>query len=249
VNALVVKGVGRDFGGVAALTDVSLEVPVGGRHVIFGPNGAGKTTLFRIISGEMGASAGRIELFGQDVTSTAEWRRARMGVGRTFQVTTLFPQLTVRQSIRLATQARPRDRWVWWRPAGTVAAVERRVEQLIERHELREVAERPVSELSYGAQRILEIVLATAGEPRLLLLDEPAAGLPPAAAERVIEHVAELPRSMTVVLIEHDLDVAFRISDSATVLSCGQVVAHGAIADVRRDEAVQSIYLGEVGDA
>jgi branched-chain amino acid transport system ATP-binding protein len=249
MKALVVDGVGRDFGGVSALSDVSLEVPRGARHVIFGPNGAGKTTLFRIISGEMRPSSGRIELLGHDVTRMPDWRRARLGVGRTFQVTTLFPQLTVRQSIRLACQSRRRRRWVWWRPCGALGDVERRIDKLLTGHDLRGVADVRVAELSYGQQRILEIVLAMALEPELLLLDEPAAGLPSEAADQVIGHVAGLRESMTVVLIEHDLDVAFRISDTATVLSSGRVVAHGAVSDIRRDPAVRSLYLGEVDDA
>lgn len=245
MTVLSLKRVSRSFGGITALSEVSLDVPPGARHVIFGPNGAGKTTLFRVTSGEIGVTSGTIELFGVDVTGAPAWKRARLGLARTFQITNLFPELTVEQCVRLAVQAPERSRRCFWRVTRAISAVERRVGEILAGEKLEDLRDVAVKELSYGDQRRLEITLAMAARPRVLLLDEPTAGLSPGDAERVIEEIAALPEGVAVVLIEHDLDVAFAVARTATVMSHGQVVTEGTVEEIRADPEVRALYLGE----
>jgi branched-chain amino acid transport system ATP-binding protein len=244
VTALSLDGITRSFGGVDALADVTFDVNQGARHVIFGPNGAGKTTLFRVITGEIPATKGTVSLLGRDVTTLAPWRRTRLGMGRTFQVTNLFFDLTVADNLRLACQAGERSRFSFLRPRRRVRTVSSRVEELLGTESLAHVADRPVRTISYGEQRLLEIALVLAGNPRLVLLDEPTSGVPAADAGIVMQRVRDLPPHITVVFIEHDLDIAFQHATTATVLGQGSLVAHGPLADVRRDPTVQELYLG-----
>lgn len=245
MTVLRLENLTRRFGGVTAVDHVTLEIEKGARHVIFGPNGAGKTTLFRLVSGELAPSAGRIYLAGADVTRQPVWKRARQGLGRTFQVTNLFQDLSVRDSVLLAVQADDRKRFSFLRSRHRSDDVSVRVGSLLEEHGLEARADVSVSSLAYGEQRILEIVLALAGDPAVLLLDEPSAGLPMAESNRVMEHVRALPPSIAVVLIEHDLKFAFGLAETATVLSQGRIVAEGSVETVREDPAVQELYLGK----
>jgi branched-chain amino acid transport system ATP-binding protein len=234
----------RRFGGLEAVRDVTLSVPRGARKAIIGPNGAGKTTLFNVITGELPPSSGRIRLFGRDVTGLPAHRRAAMGLARTFQITNLFRSLTVEENALLAVQALTSTRYVMLRPLGRYAEMQDRVRFLLERAGLWEKRQMPVRALSYGEQRQMEVLLALAGEPRLLLLDEPAAGLSPGERLEMARFIKGLDPGLTVLLIEHDMDVAFEVADTIVVLHFGRKVAEGSKEVVRADPEVQEIYLG-----
>jgi branched-chain amino acid transport system ATP-binding protein len=244
VSALAVAGLTRDFGGLRALDRVALDVAPGERRVILGPNGAGKTTLFNLVTGILTPTAGRIRLLGRDVTRLAPYRRARLGLGRTFQITTLFPRLTVLDSVLLAVQGADRARFAFHRPLGAYRRLIAGAEGLLDEWGLRARQDMAVHRLSHGEQRQLELVVALAGRPRVLLLDEPTAGLSPAETASVVELVRRLPREVTILLIEHDMDVALELAERVTVLHHGRVIADGATDAVRRDPRVTEIYLG-----
>jgi branched-chain amino acid transport system ATP-binding protein len=244
VSALGVDALSQRFGGLAALTDVAFEVTEGERVVILGPNGAGKTTLFNVITGLLRPTAGRITLFGQDVTTLAAHRRARLGLGRTFQVTTLFPRLTVLDSVLLAVQGAAASRFTLHRPRTAFPRLRARAEELLDAWSLAERRHVPTRELSYGEQRQLELVLALAVRPRVLLLDEPTAGLSPAETTAVAAMIGRLPRDVTILLIEHDMDVALELAERVIVLHYGRIVAAGPRDEIKRDPRVAEIYLG-----
>lgn len=234
----------RRFGGVAAVDGVSLVLRSGQRLAVIGPNGAGKTTLFKVIAGELTPTSGRIELFGRDVTSMPSHRRARMGLARTFQVSNLFRSLSVEDNVRLAAQVAYLGRWHFWRPVRPDDAVGKRVQQVLERVGLSGRSSAEVASLSHGEQRQLEIAMALAGEPRLLLLDEPAAGLGATERTRLREVLAGLPASLPFVLIEHDMSLALDLVDTVLCLHNGRPVAYGQPKEVRTNATVQAIYLG-----
>jgi branched-chain amino acid transport system ATP-binding protein len=244
--ALELEGVSRRFGGLEALRGVTLGVPEGARRAIIGPNGAGKTTLFNLITGELAPSAGRIRLFGRDVTRLPAHRRAAMGLGRTFQITNLFSRLTVEENVLLALQALSPVKYAMARPLRRDGALADRARSLLEPAGLWEKRSAEVRVLSYGEQRQLEVLLALAGRPRVLLLDEPAAGLSPGERREMARFIKGLDASLTILLIEHDMDVAFEVVETITVLHFGCVVAEGSTEAVRADPAVQEIYLGTV---
>jgi branched-chain amino acid transport system ATP-binding protein len=244
MTALAVEGVSKNYGGVAALADVSLEMGEGERRVLLGPNGAGKTTLFHTISGSVLPSAGRIVLFGHDITRLKPDRRARLGLARTFQITNLFPRLTVFDSVLLALNGTRGSVSDLVRPMSSYRGMHEEASRLLEQWGLAGTGRRVVRNLSYGEQRQLEIVLAIAGEPRLLLLDEPTAGLSPAETSRVVAMVQQLSRDMTILMIEHDMDVAFELADHITVMHQGRLIADGDQAAIRANRQVTEIYLG-----
>jgi len=248
VTALTVDRLTHDFGGLRALDGVSLAVGVGERRVILGPNGAGKTTLFNLITGLLSPRAGAIHLFDHDVTALAPYRRARLGLGRTFQITTLFPRLTVLESVLLAVQGADSVRFSLLRPASAYRHLGPRAESLLEEWGLADRGDVPTRELSYGEQRQVELLLALAGRPQALLLDEPTAGLSAVETAAVVTMIERFPRDVTVLLIEHDMDVALALADRVTVLHQGRVLAEGTRDEVRRDARVAEIYLG-VDDA
>jgi len=244
MTALAIENVSKNFGGVSALTDVSLEVGEGERRILLGPNGAGKTTLFHTIAGAIMPSAGCINLFGCDITRLRPDRRARLGLARTFQITNLFPRLTVLDSILLAQHgASGQGMQLFW-PLSTSRSQCDKAEELLDQCGLAGTAPRLVRTLSYGEQRQLEIALALAGKPRLLLLDEPTAGLSPAETRRVVALVHALRRDMTIVMIEHDMDVAFELADRIAVMHQGRIIAEGNEAKIRDSKQVADIYLG-----
>jgi branched-chain amino acid transport system ATP-binding protein len=244
MSALSIVDLRRDFGGLRALDRVSLDVAVGERRVILGPNGAGKTTMFNLVTGLLRPTAGRIRLFDQDVTRLAPYRRARLGLGRTFQITTLFPRLSVLDSVLLAVQgADGGRRIVLHRPAGSGRRQEH-ARILLSEWGLWDRRDEPARLLSYGEQRQLELILALAARPRVLLLDEPTAGLSPAETATVAAMIDRFPRDVTVLLIEHDMDVAMALADGVTVLHQGRVLAHGSRDEIARDPRVAEIYLG-----
>ena len=245
--ALVLDRVVKRFGGLTVIDNVSVTVPRGGRLAVIGPNGAGKTTLFRLIAGEHSASSGSIQLFGEDVTSVEERARARKGVSRTFQVSNLFPSLTVVDNVRIAAQVATRTSHSFWtrvRPGDphSIQAV-----QVLDRVGLGHRAKDRVADLSHGEQRQLEIGMALVITPKLLLLDEPAAGL--SAAERQILHdlLENLSREISFVLIEHDMKLALELVDHVLCLDNGVPLAYGTPEEIRANPAVQARYLGRKG--
>jgi branched-chain amino acid transport system ATP-binding protein len=241
--ALRLSSVTMRYDGVLAVDDVSLTVDQGQRWAVIGPNGAGKTTLFKTVSGEVRPTAGTIELFGQNVTRHSPHRRAQRGIGRTYQVTNLFTGLTVEDNLVLAVQGTSRARFCSWWPVQVRGELAERIDQVLEQLQLTHVRDRVVAELSHGEQRQLELAVALAGRPRLLLLDEPAAGL--SASERVLmrDLVDQLPRDLTVVLIEHDMSLALELVEQVLVLDNGHPIAEGPPEDIRGNEDVQSVYL------
>jgi branched-chain amino acid transport system ATP-binding protein len=242
--ALVLRAVSRRFGALCAVDDVSLEVQGGERRALIGPNGAGKTTLFHVISGVLKATSGRIEMFGHDVTDLPMHRRVALGMARTFQLTTLFTRLTVEQNVALAVQGQRPEKLSMLRTRTSFAALNVEVERVLADWDLFDKRSTVVSALSYGEQRRLEVVLAVAQRPRLLLLDEPTAGLSPAETASTAAMLRALPREIGLVVIEHDLDVVFDLCESFTVLHLGKVVVTGPPDAVRNNAQVQEIYLG-----
>lgn len=242
--ALVLDGVTRRFGGLMALSGVSAILPYGGRLAVIGPNGAGKTTLFRLISGELRASDGTIKLFGDDVSRVSERARARRGIARTFQVSNLFAGLSVLDNVRIAAQAgSARPRRFWW-PVGEHDEYSTKARAMLDRVGLAARGADRVSDLSHGEQRQLEIAMALVAEPRLLLLDEPAAGL--SAAERVVLRglLEDLPAELSLILIEHDMTLALELVDHVLCLDNGVPLAYGTPDEIRANPAVQAVYLG-----
>ncbi len=242
--ALSLAGVSKAFGGLRAVDAVSLEVRPGERRAIIGPNGAGKTTLFNLISGELQPSAGRITLFGRDVTRLAPHRRAALGLGRTYQITNLFPRLTVLDNCLLAAQGLSSVKLHLHRAVGRYPKLFERARAALAAVGLAGKEGDTVRNLSHGEQRQLEIALAVAGAPKLLLLDEPTAGLSPAESHLMTALLKTLDPAMTVLIIEHDMDVAFELTNRITVLHFGRVVADGVGDAVKADPLVQEIYLG-----
>jgi ABC-type branched-subunit amino acid transport system ATPase component len=241
---LRLENVSRDFGGLRAVGNVSLSIAPGERHVLIGPNGAGKTTLFHLISGELKTSEGKIILFGEDVTGMASYRRAARGMARTFQITNLFPNLTVTENVLLACEALEPRKFSMLRPLSTCKDLNERATKLLRDFGLWELRGEHAQNISYGDQRKVEIALSVAGRPRLLLLDEPMAGLSGAESESMQRLLHQLDPAITVLLIEHDMDMAFAFAQRITVLYQGRVLTSGPKDEVRNNPAVQEIYLG-----
>lgn len=244
MTALSVSDISRNFEGVQALAHVSFEVTPGERRLIIGPNGAGKTTLFNILAGSYAPSGGRVALFGRDITGLPVYARARLGLSRTFQITNLFYRLTVRENILLALQAGTGTSSRMLRLLRQDRALIARADALLEQWGLSEFAREAAQDISYGQQRQLDILLAIAVAPRVLLLDEPTAGLSAAEVPRVLTILRRLPRDTTVLMIEHDMDVAFEIADRITVLHQGRLLADDNVEAIRNNPQVAEIYLG-----
>jgi ABC-type branched-subunit amino acid transport system ATPase component len=242
--AIRLHAVSKTFGGLRAVDGVELAVRPGERRALIGPNGAGKTTLFNLIAGALPVSSGRITLFGADVTAMAQHRRAALGLARTFQITNLFPTLTVLDNVRLAAQARTPVRFAMLRPVGRFAELETHAREALTAVGLADRAQARVRQLSHGEQRQLEIALALAGRPRVLLLDEPAAGLSQAEALLMTALLRRLDPAITLLIIEHDMDIALEVARDVTVLHYGRVIADGSREAVRADPTVREIYLG-----
>lgn len=247
MKPLVVESVSKNFGGIRALDRVSIEVEQGERRALIGPNGAGKTTLFHLISGALSPSEGQICLFGKDATHLPPHRRAALGLARTFQIPNLFPHLTLKKNLVLAALGLSPTKLNMLRPLSSYKHLDAKVDRFLEKWELWDQRETLARNLSYGTQRQVEILLALLQESRLLLLDEPTGGLSPAWTAAVVDTIQKLPINITVLLIEHDMDVAFQLVDRITVLHQGQVLADGSRDEVRADGRVQEIYLGTGG--
>ncbi len=241
--ALELEAVSRHFGALVALADINLTVKAGERRAVLGSNGAGKTTLFNAITGDFPPTTGRVRLFGEDVTDLPSQERIRRGLRRTYQISLLFNGLSVIDNIYLACRGVSRGRFSLRRPGRSDTAMQSAETLLLAVH-LDDVKDRPVSELSYGQQRQLEIALALAGAPRLILLDEPAAGLSPTERTDLIEILQSLPEHMGFIIIEHDMDVALRVAESVTMMHNGRIFKEGTPEEIENDPEVQELYLG-----
>ena len=241
---LVLENVSRDFGGLKAVDHVNLTIQSGERHALIGPNGAGKTTLFNLISGELRATGGTIMFFGADVTGLAPYRRAARGIARTFQITRLFPNLTVLENVLLACEALDRRKFTMYRPLSSYADLAEKATNLMGEFGLSQLRQELARNLSHGDQRKVEVALSMAGRPRLLLLDEPMAGLSPVGSDSMQKLLEKLDPMIAVLLIEHDMDVAFAFAENVTVLFEGRVLTEGDRDQVRANCTVQNIYLG-----
>ena len=244
VPALQISHLAKRFGGLSATRDVSLTVMPGERRLLIGPNGAGKTTLFNQIAGDFLPDSGSIELFGQDMTRLPTQKRVRMGLGRTYQVLTLFPRDTYLHNVALALLGTEGDGWSAWGALTRRREMLERAEQALIRVGLGAICNRRVSETSYGERRRLELAMALAQQPRLLLLDEPLAGLSAEERDTVRDLLEQIPRDVTIILIEHDMDVALAFADRITLLNFGQVVLEGTRAEVIADPRTREVYLG-----
>ena len=234
----------RRFGGLAAVNGVGLELDVGEVHAVIGTNGAGKSTLINMLSGELPVSAGRIEFAGHDVTAWPQPRRARAGIGRSYQRTTIFAEFSVFENCRLAAQATHPRAWALWESAAHCAASVRAAHEALEATGLEEDAQRPAGTLSHGGQRQLEIAMCLATRPKVLLLDEPLAGMGAEETERMLALLDQLKAEHAVLLVEHDMDAVFRIADRITVMVNGEVIASNTPHHIRLDREVQIAYLG-----
>jgi branched-chain amino acid transport system ATP-binding protein len=234
----------RRWGGLVAVNDVSLELWRGAVHAVIGTNGAGKSTLINILSGEFPPSAGRVELLGQDITAWSQPRRARAGLGRSYQRNTIYPSFTVLENCRLAAQSRTPRPWALWERATHCAPSNTAAREAAARTGLSDFLSRPAGLLSHGQKRQLEIAMCLATAPQVLLLDEPLAGMGAEETERMLALLRELKADHAILLVEHDMDAVFRVADRITVMVNGGVIAHGTPEAVRSDATVQAAYLG-----
>ena len=237
----------RRFGGFIATNDVNLRVEQGARHALIGPNGAGKTTLINLLTGFLEPTSGSIALMGEDVTRMSQHTRCRRGLVRTFQINQLFSEMTVLESVALAVSERSGLGRRWWRPLTSHGEVADEAASILERLHLLPDAFRHTRDLAYGRQRLIEIALALALHPKVLLLDEPAAGVPTSESRQLFETLAGLSSDVTILLIEHDMDLVFRFAQTISVLVSGALLVQGTPKEITQDPRVRQVYLGEEG--
>ena len=242
---LKVDGLTKRFGGVIASDDITLDVRTGELHAIIGPNGAGKTTLIGQLAGELGSDSGRIEFDGRDITALPVYERSMLGFGRTFQITSLFPDFTALDNVALAVQAHAGHSFHFWEDARRDAALREPARAALDRVGLSARTGALVANMSHGEHRQLELAMALATRPRLLLLDEPMAGLGPEESARMVNTLRELKRELTILLIEHDMEAVFALADRISVLVYGRVIASGDPESIRANAEVRQAYLGE----
>ena len=242
--ALETHGLVKRFGGIVATDHVSLQVAHGARHALIGPNGAGKTTLINLMTGVLPATEGRIVLQGEDITPLAPHDRVGRGLVRTFQINQLFSSFSPLETLTMVVSQHRGLGRRWWQPLGQRADVVERAEQLLEQFHLTDVCEQRTEHLAYGKRRLLEMAIALACEPRVLLLDEPVAGVPAGERDELLHTVAQLPADVSVVLIEHDMDLVFGFADRITVLVNGAVLTEGTPHEIAHDARVKEVYLG-----
>jgi branched-chain amino acid transport system ATP-binding protein len=244
VPLLELKDLAKSFGGLRAVRGVSLKIMPGERKAIIGPNGAGKTTLFNLITGTLSATSGHVLLYGRDVTRWPSHRRTALGMARTFQVTSLFPRLTVLDNVLLAIKGRRASKFVMWRFMSSYGDVYAKAVTLLQNASFLDRKDTEVRHLSHGEQRQLEIVLGLASDPDILLLDEPAAGLSSGESAEMMKFLQALDRKIAILLIEHDMDIVFGVADEISVLHFGEVLESGPMEYIRSSTRVQEIYLG-----
>ena len=246
VDQILLRGqhITRRWGGLVAVNDVSIDLARGDVHAVIGTNGAGKSTLINILSGEIPPSSGHVELLGQDVTAWSQPKRARAGLGRSYQRNTIYPSFTVMENCRLAAQATWQQPWRWWESASRCVRSNEAARQAAHSAGLSDFLDHTAGLLSHGQKRQLEIAMCLATAPQVLLLDEPLAGMGAEETERMLELLAQLRRDHAVLLVEHDMDAVFRIADRITVMVNGAVIASGAPQAIRDNADVQSAYLG-----
>jgi branched-chain amino acid transport system ATP-binding protein len=242
---LDVQALTKRFGGVVASDDISLAVLPGELHAVIGPNGAGKTTLIGQLAGELTPDSGRISFAGHDITALPGWRRAQLGLARSFQITSLFLDFTAVENVALAVQAHDGHSFHFWRPASAETALRERALAALDRVGLSARAGVPVANMSHGEHRQLELAMALATGPRLLLLDEPMAGLGPDESARMVRTLSAMKHEFAILLVEHDMEAVFALADRITVLVYGRVIASGAPEAIRNDADVRRAYLGE----
>ncbi len=245
MSALAVRGLSKSFGGLRVTRNVDLAVEPGERRLIIGPNGAGKTTLFNLITGELRQDAGSIYLFDQDITRVASRKRTHLGMARTYQIITLFPRDTILRNVMLALLGLSPMRWNPWAPFHRQQHIADAARAALGRVGLDAIGERPLAETSYGEKRRVEIAMALAQNPKVLLLDEPFAGLSIDERRDVRQLLAAIPRDVTIVMIEHDMDTALDLADRITLLHFGEVIVEGTRAEVVADPRTREVYLGE----
>ena len=243
-TVLSCEGLVKRFGGITATDSVSLNLQRGARHALIGPNGAGKTTLINLLTGVLTPTAGSIRLQGEDISQFTPHQRVRRGLVRTFQISQLFEGLTPLQTLAMAVTQHRGQGSAWWRPLGHDAKVIQRCEHLLAQFHLTEVMGQTTHELPYGKRRLLEMAIALACEPKVLLLDEPVAGVPAGERDELLRTVAKLPADVSVVLIEHDMDLVFNFADRITVLVNGAVLTEGEPQQIANDPQVKAVYLG-----
>jgi len=244
-TALRTVSLSKSFGAFLANSKVSLSFAVGARHALIGPNGAGKTTFINLLAGALAPTSGEVYLDDARITDLPQHARVKRGMTRTFQINTLFPGLTALESVVLACCERAGRSGVWWRPVAAELGAVGEAHEILARLRLDADADTPTRALPYGKQRLLEIALALATRPRVLLLDEPAAGIPAAESGELFNVIAQLPREVTVIFIEHDMNLVFRFAERITVLVGGSVLVEGTPDKIARDSQVREVYLGE----
>jgi branched-chain amino acid transport system ATP-binding protein len=242
--ALIIDNIGKTFAGLRAVDGVSLEVSPGERRALIGPNGAGKTTLFHCITGKLKVSFGSVRLFGNDVTYLPEHRRTKLGMGRTFQITNVFSELSLAENLILAIVGTDRRKWIWRRPLSAFPDLREQALAGLDAVGLKNRADESVSLLSYGERRQLELALALNTNPKVLFLDEPCAGLSPSERQIIFKMISAMPRDITILMIEHDMDVALGLADRVTVMNRGRVMVEGTPAEVQSDVEVRNVYFG-----
>jgi branched-chain amino acid transport system ATP-binding protein len=246
MNILETKGLYHDFKGLEVLFDVNLQVEEGERHAVIGPNGAGKTTLFNVITGTYHPSRGQVFFKGKEVTGSRPYQMARLGMGRSFQITSTFNRLTAFQNIRLAVLSKKGVRFQLFRKVDKMGDITKETDEILKRINLDRERNLPAGVLSYGKHRSLEISMALATDPDLVMLDEPTAGMSRDETHYAVELIRRLTEGKTAVIIEHDMDVVFSLADRITVLHYGQILATGPPAEIRQNQAVKDAYLGEL---
>jgi branched-chain amino acid transport system ATP-binding protein len=244
-SALAARGVDKRFGSLVVAANVNLTLPPGARHALIGPNGAGKTTLINLMTGMLRPDGGQILLGGDDVTALAPEERVRRGLARTYQINSLFPQLTALESVTLAVCERRRVAQTWWRRLIAYREEIEEAHHILGALMLDPVCHRPARELAYGQQRLLEIALALASRPKVLLLDEPAAGVPRDESKELFTAMAGLSRDIAVLFIEHDMELVFRFASRVIVMVGGSILVEGTPAEIASDARVRAVYLGK----
>ncbi|MEC7763761.1 MAG: ABC transporter ATP-binding protein [Pseudomonadota bacterium] len=244
MQGLEVKGLSKRFGGLVVSEGIDFDLPPGSRKALIGPNGAGKSTFANLVTGILTPTSGTIRFDGQDIGRMGEAARVKLGIAKTFQITTLFPKLTVRENLRLPILEREGRGYRMLRRSDANAATEAEIDALLAQFDLAALADRPVVDLAYGQQRLVELALTLALKPRVLILDEPAAGVPSSETHLIIDAIERLPEDLAVLIIEHDMDLVFKVARSIVVLVQGRILTEGTPAEIAADPQVRELYLG-----